>query len=1222
MNNIDNSPVEQLWYTWSDVGLSTIHAGFRIRAASPGLTEIYSDRVKSIERNMRYVLPPGTDRSITPDMAPVGFAFIRSEANNNEYLLIHKKYIGEDGVGRQGNFFAHALALGEHRDFSTEDAIWHWEDTIWKTDDRSLAGRSTSLPLLPIDTVYQTTARFTPTHFSQVQYALQFVIEAYLMRRSRTVPIYIAAPADQTTKIATIIVGLTNCLPAQLTHDMTFSTYEPDITKTTAEIVGTSWISTPNTNQDGTAVLPPDAYFGKLAINCQTDQHSDLQHHPQALYNPLAASFASYAAECLATGNVEQLYSLRDYAEKSHTLDIGSFLQAYRGEIADTTSMDERGIEAVLTSDLCVEWLNRKGSRTLVIERVIANPLWGSGSLKEILRNLRKQAASTVPYADRMGSSSLIEDSEQMASVAAPEIRPRRRSTQGSTQPKKSTVTVAKVLTLLAKNMVPEVKRYLVGPQGSNLNSTHRQTIVLALIGLIDSCLLPQNEVEVWERLFLLIEDSNTAIRLLTADWTLQSQFLRIWDRVFPSDWQYNDRMLPFSRISWPRLGNFLKLRLEMRHPAWVLSSIQELVIDPDPLTSQIAKELEQSSSSEIATFLNSLGQSRQPANGTPLIALDAALTTKLVEKGYAINATMASHIEYLLGTLIQAGQLGTAKNLVMALLSVYYIGSERYQSLVSALIQNFLQSLQTSQKAAGQELAEALIKHNFPRSWLVDLLVMFNDDLANLLGIIQFVYPNQEEQSAFFIQKGSNYLGIPEYRKDMLALYQQLLPLNGRQQRLFVLLDTITDQTTILSLLRLIQPTIPEWYAIIERYGRRYLQNFQQVPELANMVVTNFAKLVQAGYPNELLFSLLPLPPDVTGELYVGQLLSAKELTNEQQERFLKQFGASYLVIYPKMPILNTYISTYIVNFHVDLLEEEASKNFFRFLTHNSNYRKLSLDEMTIDKIEKWQTITSYLHQPTANPQALNNLASALYLLNLPNNRQFTTRLAKAFTSCIQTNSDISAILKQMQEVPKLADETDKCQFLYLLAEEAAERSMSVNGGSIDLDMLGPYLVFALSVYSEESKRHFLQNFLDKLFYHIEVHDKRGRWAIINNFVKQQKLLYAAWQDYLKRLEIWQELEARERASARFQGILSWPLSLFKKKGTNNSSNEASGQSSLDDTQQVVPPANNIPMQLPPGQSSPANTYYPGNASGSPSNAALPPLTYQDRSGSRQRRQ
>ena len=574
MNNIDtsNSPVEQLWYTWSDVGLSTIHAGFRIRAASPGLTEIYSERVKNIERNMRYVLPPGTDRSITPDMAPVGLAFIRSDWNG-EYLLIHKKYIGEDGVGRQGNFFAHALALGENREFSTEDAIWQWEDAIWKTDSESLNGRSTSLQPLSINEVYNTKSRFKPENFRQVQDALQFVIEAYLMRKSRSIPIYIAAPANQVAKIPTIIAGLTNCLPAQLINGLTFSTYEPDITKTTAEIVGTSWIPTPGTNQDATAVLPQSAYLDKLAINCETQNHSNLQSHPQVLYNQLAANFAAFAAENLAMGSVEQLYSLRDYAEKSRTLDIGLFLEMYRSEVADTEAMDERGIEKYLNSDLGAEWLAQKSSRKKVIDRVITNPLWGGGRLKDILLSLRGQAATTAQPAGRIGTSTLSIDSEQMASVASPEIRPRRRNSKGSAQTRKPPITLADALALLAKSMVPEVKKYMAGSRSSqvgNLSSEHRLLIVTTLITLMDSCLLPQDPTEVWKQLFEAIEGSKSAIAYLATEWPVQSRLLKIWNNIFPSDWEGS----PLLRIPWSRLGDFLRLGLHTRHPQWIVFPI------------------------------------------------------------------------------------------------------------------------------------------------------------------------------------------------------------------------------------------------------------------------------------------------------------------------------------------------------------------------------------------------------------------------------------------------------------------------------------------------------------------------------------------------------------------------------------------------------------------------------------------------------------------------
>src|SRR5689334_5268411 len=108
MTETENKKVDQLWCTWSDVGLSTMHAGFRIRAASSGLSDIYSERTKGLDRYTRYVLPPGTNRqAIHPDQAPLCLIFMRIDRPKEEAILVHKKYVGQDGVGRPGNFFTH-----------------------------------------------------------------------------------------------------------------------------------------------------------------------------------------------------------------------------------------------------------------------------------------------------------------------------------------------------------------------------------------------------------------------------------------------------------------------------------------------------------------------------------------------------------------------------------------------------------------------------------------------------------------------------------------------------------------------------------------------------------------------------------------------------------------------------------------------------------------------------------------------------------------------------------------------------------------------------------------------------------------------------------------------------------------------------------------------------------------------------------------------------------
>src|SRR5256886_9632237 len=57
----ENKAIEQLWYTWPDVGIIT--AGFHIRAASAGLQDFRSDLIRRLDLYQRYSLPGDADRS-------------------------------------------------------------------------------------------------------------------------------------------------------------------------------------------------------------------------------------------------------------------------------------------------------------------------------------------------------------------------------------------------------------------------------------------------------------------------------------------------------------------------------------------------------------------------------------------------------------------------------------------------------------------------------------------------------------------------------------------------------------------------------------------------------------------------------------------------------------------------------------------------------------------------------------------------------------------------------------------------------------------------------------------------------------------------------------------------------------------------------------------------------------------------------------------------------
>src|SRR5689334_5716367 len=124
---MSDKSVEQLWYTWSDGGIDPIKIGFRIRAASEGLHDYKSERVRNLDYYQRYSLPRGANPAISPEEAPVCLALINT---GQERILVHKVYVGKDAFGRYGVFFVHLIA-GLPAEFSALDAISLWESSFW-----------------------------------------------------------------------------------------------------------------------------------------------------------------------------------------------------------------------------------------------------------------------------------------------------------------------------------------------------------------------------------------------------------------------------------------------------------------------------------------------------------------------------------------------------------------------------------------------------------------------------------------------------------------------------------------------------------------------------------------------------------------------------------------------------------------------------------------------------------------------------------------------------------------------------------------------------------------------------------------------------------------------------------------------------------------------------------------------------------------------------------
>src|SRR5205807_60147 len=96
------------------------------------MSDLQSVRYRDIDLHLHYRLPDGVNPfMIPPEEAPVSLALIQSPFGK---LLVHKVYLGRDGVGRPGNFFTHML-VGLPEDFSARDAISLWKSPIWQTHD-------------------------------------------------------------------------------------------------------------------------------------------------------------------------------------------------------------------------------------------------------------------------------------------------------------------------------------------------------------------------------------------------------------------------------------------------------------------------------------------------------------------------------------------------------------------------------------------------------------------------------------------------------------------------------------------------------------------------------------------------------------------------------------------------------------------------------------------------------------------------------------------------------------------------------------------------------------------------------------------------------------------------------------------------------------------------------------------------------------------------------
>src|SRR5579883_3307676 len=367
---------EQLWYTWSTSGFG-IANDYRVRAASPKLTDVTGPRVQSLLTLVSYALPQHTDPFLPPEKAPLCLAFLKA---GPESVLIQKTYTGLDGLKRPGVYFSHLLAelpplpspcMDGYVPFSAREAISLWKATTqfgepfwrnteqgWPEGSRDLSAVADSDLLVDLY-LDQSSSRYigllntqAPGAIAQQPELFKRVMSAFLTlaQAEKRKRLYLIGNPDT---VATLIWGITHALPRTLDimRDLTFSTFESNLeADTTPLIVGTCWLpqylqqGRENARQDiAENYYQPDNPYG-IAIQCQ----------PPYTYTPFqpdepVQKYSSFVLESYQMGKsgVQNLKTMLDEAEKNNFSRLPDVLT---GSIAYQLNLSPEDIRRILTA--------------------------------------------------------------------------------------------------------------------------------------------------------------------------------------------------------------------------------------------------------------------------------------------------------------------------------------------------------------------------------------------------------------------------------------------------------------------------------------------------------------------------------------------------------------------------------------------------------------------------------------------------------------------------------------------------------------------------------------------------------------------------------------------------------------------------------------------------------------------------------------------------------
>jgi len=565
--------LDQLYFTWSDKGLGGI-TGFRVRAASEGVSDINGERYISFKPYLNYALPQGTDAyTASTEKSPYSLIFADT---GKERVLAQQVYVGKDGYNRPGVYFVHLIAGLSEQSIAC-DAIDLWRSSLWETTDVRVPNSVDLDSVAPV-VLQQKKGSLSEHAIANVQQYLPFLIQAYLTLGD-TQKIYIAAPNEQ---VAALIWGLAHSLPRTLQASLTFSTYEFDVLKAPERIIGTS---RPESNilkgyVQPTQILPTECYSGKgIAIDCYSGKVSDLKNVSQEIVD-----YSLFATNCFVNRRKKELDTVLNVAEGLEVQNTGAFLVVckFYASIALGKTLTQQEVTGLLgNAKLAIALLPQEKVQRAIIDLAVTDLTWWNEQAASALKKLRS------PFEDKEGKQ--------------------------------------------AKDALAQFGMQVARDLGTALLS-YQTASYTVLMRVLYEVTPPEIDIRPWVQLLESLWAQSARDKSFhpakALNWEFRAWFLEQW--AFGSQEIKEEHLRPWLQMNWSDFNNFLTLsNIPIR---WRQLAIIELLtasqepISKDTITTIIKNE------QYLTIFVNAL---RELMISPP--TLEAALRgfSKLVERGY-----------------------------------------------------------------------------------------------------------------------------------------------------------------------------------------------------------------------------------------------------------------------------------------------------------------------------------------------------------------------------------------------------------------------------------------------------------------------------------------------------------------------------------------------------------------------------------------------------------